>query len=152
MESVTELLQMDFDMPEVDEGTPVSYYPNGKRDTSFPRLGFVVRISRSGRNLMLRTSDGQIFDAVRHLSDPKLRINVEHRENGAWDYTDHYKKELSERENMKNRLARLEDILDDKKGLGSYRALRDKAIELGIEFKGNPKRGWLEEAIQSKES
>ena len=101
---------------------------------------------------MLRTADGANYDAVRHLGDPKLKINSDHRENGAWDYTDHYKKELSERENMKNRLARLEDILDDKKGLGSYRALRDKAIELGIEFKGNPKRGWLEEAIQSKES
>jgi hypothetical protein len=152
MESVTELLEMDFDMPIISEGTPVAFFPNGRRDNSVPRMGFVIRISRSGRNLMLRTADGAIYDAVRHLGDPKLKINSDHRENGAWDYTDHYKKELSERENMKNRLARIEDMLDDKKGLGSYRALRDKAIELGIEFKGNPKRGWLEEAIQSKES
>ena len=152
MESVTELLEMDFEMPEISEGTPVSFLPNGRRDNSVPRLGFAIRISRSGRNLMIRTADGQVYDAVRHLDDPKLRINSEHRENGAWDYTDHYKKELSEREDMKNRLARIEDVLDDKKGLGSYRALREKAIELGIEFKGNPKRGWLEDAIQSKES
>jgi len=102
---------------------------------------------------MLRTSDGQIFDAVRHLEDPKLRINVEHRENGAWDYTDHYKKELAAREDLGNRLARLEDLVDSQKGTGSYRSLRQKAIDLGIEFKGNPKRGWLEEKVAvSKEN
>jgi len=149
MESVTKLLQMDFDMPEVDEGTPISYYANGKRDTSFPRLGFVIRISRSGRNLMLRTSDGHIFDAVRHLDDPKLRINSDHRENGAWDYTDHYKKERDAREDLGNRLVRLEDLIDSQKGTGSYRSLRQKAIDLGIEFKGNPKRSWLEEKVSA---
>ena len=147
MESVTELLQMDFDMPEVDEGTPVAYYPNGKRDTSFPQLGFVIRISRSGRNLMLRTADGQVFDAVRHLEDPKLRINSDHRENGAWDYTDHYKKERDARDDLGNRLARLEDLVDSQKGTGSYRSLRQKAVDLGIDFKGNPKRSWLEEKV-----
>jgi len=152
MESVTELLEMEFDMPIVSEGTPVAFFPKGRRDNSVPRMGFVIRISRSGRNLMLRTADGAIFDAVRHLGDPKLRINSDHRENGAWDYTDHHKRETKEREDLKNRLARIEDVLDDKKGLGSYRDLRHRAIELGIEFKGNPKRGWLEDAVQSKES
>jgi hypothetical protein len=29
----------------------------------------------------------------------------------------------------------------------SYKSLREQALELGIEFKGNPKRQWLEEKV-----
>ena len=29
----------------------------------------------------------------------------------------------------------------------SYKDLKDKAMELGIEFKGNPKRQWLEDQV-----
>jgi|TARA_R110000824_G_scaffold180900_4_gene361504 hypothetical protein len=150
-----------FEMPDVDVGTPVEYYPNAVLNSGEPRLGFVVRISRTGRNVVIRTSDGGWFDAVRHIDDPKLQLNQDMRENGAWGRTE-YDKELSKRLNtIEDRLASMQSSVDfvSKRLTGKsvslpaaektpYHELREKAIGLGIIFKGNPKRGWLEETVK----
>ena len=36
MESVTELLEMDFEMPIISEGTPVAFFPMEGGTTPFP--------------------------------------------------------------------------------------------------------------------
>ena len=150
-----------FEMPGIDLGTPVEYFPNAVRNSGEPRLGFVVRVSRTGRNVVIRTSDGGWFDAVRHIDDPKLQLNQDMRENGAWDRTE-YDKELNKRlESIDKRIADMQSSVDfvSKRLTGKaatppvaektpYHDLREKAIDLGIVFKGNPKRGWLEDAVR----
>ena len=147
----------NFVMPEVVVGTPVTYYPTGMIEGSDVRVGFIIRISRSGRNVVVRTADGGHFESVRHLDDPKLKLNADHREAGAWDFTAFHKAELVERQEIISRLDRLEG----RKSVGPpaletieepYSDLRIRAIELGIEFKGNPKRQWLEIKVAEYES
>lgn len=150
-----------FNMPSVCVGTPVEFYTTGTREGTEPRIGFVLRISRSGRNVVVRTAEGGHFDAVRHIADPKLQLNADQRENGAWDFTEFYKAELEERRNVMERLEALEgtgpapenkiaaivNIPEEPESETvekTYSGLRERAIELGIEFKGNPKRKWLE--------
>ena len=80
----------DFKMPVVDVGCPVSFYPNAQKD-QYAQLCFVVRVSKTGRNVMLRNANGQIHEGCRHYDDPKLEWNVDHRENGCWDYTEEWR-------------------------------------------------------------
>jgi hypothetical protein len=149
-----------FEMPEVVIGTPVTFYANGMVEGTEPRIGFVVKMSRSGRNLVLRAAGGGYYESVRHIDDPKLKINSDHRENGAWDFTEYHKDALMSAKALAKRLNRIEEVM----GLGgpieekaekvsaepqevSYKSLREQALELGIEFKGNPKRQWLEDKV-----
>lgn len=150
----------NFEMPEVVIGTPVTFYATGMVAGTEPRIGFVVKMSRSGRNLVLRAAGGGYYESVRHIDDPKLKINADHRENGAWDFTEYHKDSLMSAKALAKRLNRIEEVM----GLGgpieekaekvsaepqevSYKSLREQALELGIEFKGNPKRQWLEEKV-----
>jgi len=94
----------NFIMPEVVVGTPVAYYPTGMIEGSDVRVGFIIRISRSGRNVVVRTAEGGHFESVRHIDDPKLKLNVDHREAGAWDFTAFHKAELVERRDINSRL------------------------------------------------
>lgn len=150
----------NFEMPEVAIGTPVTFYATGMVEGTEPRIGFVVRMSRSGRNLVLRAAGGGYYESVRHIDDPKLKINADHRENGAWDFTEYHKDTLMAAKALAKRLNRIEEVMGlsgpteekaEKKPAEpqevSYKSLREKALELGIEFKGNPKRQWLEEKV-----
>jgi hypothetical protein len=147
----------NFVMPEVVVGTPVTYYPTGMLEGSDVRVGFIIRISRSGRNVVVRTADGGHFESVRHIDDPKLKLNVDHREAGAWDFPEFHKAALVERQGIEIRLDRLEgrestsppapETIEE-----PYSSLRSRAIELGIEFKGNPKRQWLEIKVAEYEN
>ena len=97
-----------FQMPEVEVGTPVTFYSNGLKEGTEPRIGFILRISRSGRNVVIRTAEGGHYESVRHIDDPKLQLNSDHRENGGWDFTEFHKQECKEREELRARVAALE--------------------------------------------
>tara|TARA_R100001126_G_scaffold94942_1_gene66258 strand:- start:126 stop:512 length:387 start_codon:yes stop_codon:yes gene_type:complete len=99
-----------FEMPKILVGTPVSFYPQANTDMH-PILAFVARISRTGRNIMLRAHSGAIFEGVRHCDDPKLQWNVDHRENGCWDYTDEWKRVEAARSELEERVAKLESSI-----------------------------------------
>jgi hypothetical protein len=105
---------LNFEMPTIKVGAPVSFYPTGQAEGQYPQLAFVVRISRSGRNVMLRNVNGQINEAVRNIEDPKLQLNSDHRENGAWDFTDEEKRIRTDREELLERVERLETALTPK--------------------------------------
>ena len=95
-----------FKMPSVDVGCPVSFYPHAQKN-QYAQLAFVVRVSKTGRNVMLRNANGQIHEGCRHYDDPKLDWNIDHRENGCWDYTDEWKRA---EEQAKDILSRLDDL------------------------------------------
>lgn len=114
MSSPTQDQIISFEMPKVKVGTPVSFHPTGRDEGTHPQLAFVVRISRTGRNIMLRNVNGGINESVRHVDDPKLEINSDHREGGAWDFTDEYKRIKGERSEILSRIERLELALTPK--------------------------------------
>ena len=97
----------NFDMPDVRVGAPVVFYATGQV-VGHPMLGYVVRVARTGRTIMIRTSDGRIFEGVRHCDDPKLDLSVEIRETGCWDFTPEWKRQEADRVEIKARLSSLE--------------------------------------------
>jgi len=114
MSSPTQEQILSFQMPKVEVGTALAFYPAG-RPNAHSTVGFLVRISRTGRNVMLKTVDGLVYDAVRHVEDPKLEINSDHRENGAWDFTDEHKRLEKNRQELVERIERLELALTPRK-------------------------------------
>ena len=98
-------LAQEFVMPEVKLGTAVSL---PQSQLTHPHLAWIVNIGRTGKNVVLRTAERMVHDSVKHVDDPRLDWNVEHREAGSWDFTDEHKRLEKEREDLKARVAALE--------------------------------------------
>jgi hypothetical protein len=113
---------------------------------------------------------GRRVDAVRHVSDPKLSLNADQREQGAWDFTDeHYENKMFQVQ-MERRVKALEkqiaalitkqpqakgrknakgasrDNPAAREALAKYHALKKEAQELGIDVSGM-KTAQLQEAV-----
>lgn len=155
---------MNFQMPRVRHGELVAWYPTGTRSQA-PEVAQVFRVS--GRNVHLVTATKGVKEAVRHIDDPKLKLNSDQREMGAWDFTEAAKENAQRLEELEDEVrlmrrqistliaAQQKKQASPKKaggGLRKYQSLRNRALELGIEFEGNPPTTWLEEQIAAKES
>lgn len=101
-----EQLAHDFVMPDIELGTPVMFHR--AHDVQNPQLGFVVRIGRTGKNIVIRTSDRHVHETVKHVDDPRLDWSVDHREFGSWDYTPEWKRLEKERHDLEARVSALE--------------------------------------------
>ncbi len=99
-------LAHEFVMPDIELGSPVMFHH--AHDTTNPQLGFVVRIGRTGKNVVIRTSDRHVHESVKHVDDPRLDWNIDHRESGSWDYTPEWKRLEKERHDLETRVAALE--------------------------------------------
>ena len=120
---IEEAAARDFNMPTVEVGCPVSFYPNAQKN-QYAQLAFVVRVSKTGRNVMLRNANGQVHEGVRHYDDPKLDWNVDHRENGCWDYTDEWKRSEEQAKDILSRLEALEAKLSAAKAAKPKKATK----------------------------
>lgn len=94
----------EYVMPPVRHGQVVAWYPPTGRQE--PESAIVIRVAP--RNVHLSTATRGVREAVRHVSDPKLRLNPEQREMGAWDYTDDYKTQLQEFQQIREHIAALQ--------------------------------------------
>lgn len=101
-----EELAHEFVMPDVELGSPVMFHRN--HDVQNPILGFIVRIGRTGKNVVIRTSDRHVHESVKHVDDPRLDWNIDHRESGSWDYTPEWKRLEKERHDLEARVSALE--------------------------------------------
>tara|TARA_R100000458_G_C8264971_1_gene240130 strand:- start:1135 stop:1524 length:390 start_codon:yes stop_codon:yes gene_type:complete len=99
-------LAREFVMPKVELGAAVFFYPN--HNLTHPHLAWIVNIGKTGKNVVLRTAERMVYDSVKHVDDPRLDWNVDHRESGSWDFTDEHKRLEREREDLKARVAALE--------------------------------------------
>jgi hypothetical protein len=152
MSTVTHEEIDSFVMPTVDHGAVVAWYPNGL-PSDRPQVGYVIRVQHRGLTIM--TAANGVRDIVRHITDPKLRLNPEHRENGGWDYTEDYKERQAEVAGLQARVTRLEARLESMSSdtepaqtePSEYDQLWRRAKDAGIVFKGRPSKGWLERQI-----
>jgi len=148
---VTDQEIADYVMPLVEEGSPVLWYRHGLKGGCEPEVAFIAKVYH--RNVTLYLISGPRATAVRHASDPKLQLNVEQREFGAWDFTEQQKEYESFREDIINRVMALEGNVPadsaEKSGSKSreYHQLREFAIKKGVPVSGNPKKEWLEDQL-----
>lgn len=97
-----------FQMPKPCMGQPVTWWPAGTRDLP-GETAFVIRVGR--RNIILRTASGVCMETVRHIDDPKLKLNSDQRESGAWDFTEHDKSQLEHGKRIPALEAQVADLL-----------------------------------------
>ena len=107
-----QMLQEEIDafvMPRPVCGQSVLWFPTGERAATIkPEVGFILRVGT--RNIIVRLASGNAMESVRHISDPKLQLSSEQRENGAWDFTEESKLILD----LTKRLAAVEKKLAEK--------------------------------------
>lgn len=154
MSTVTQEEIQSFVMPSVKLGLAVSWFANGLRSGPY-QVAFVIRVSH--RNVHLVTATRGIFEAVRHIDDPKLQLNADQRESGAWDFTDDHKYRIQEMTKLTERVGRIERAVatllkkmekpktqrKSSPGLSDYRRLRQQVVDAGIPVKGKPSKSWL---------
>lgn len=98
-------------MPTVRTGQAITYYDPSLADAR-KVIGFVTKINRTRRTISVNLPfSGGNFDLVRHVSDPKLHESPEHRENGAWDYSEESREMMRRFSDMEKRIADLEECL-----------------------------------------
>lgn len=102
-----------FKMPEVKQGTPIRFYPASTLDPGMTTLGFVKGISRSGRTINVYVPGIGNYEQVRHITDPKLRMSPEQRENGAWDFTPYHQHMQQFLTEISERVVKLEEMIGD---------------------------------------
>lgn len=80
----------DYRMPAVKIGDTVLFYKNAHVNSRAPTMGIVFR--NNGQSLDVVEVTGTLLQrfGVKHISDPRLRMNESQREDGAWDYTPAY--------------------------------------------------------------
>lgn len=96
-----------FVMPPTRIGQTVLFFRFGSRDGKLPFVGYIIE--RKASTVKIKTVDGEIWGAVRHIDDPRLKESEEQRRDlGAWDYTDEEKNEALFKQEVRDRLAALE--------------------------------------------
>lgn len=143
-----------FVMPTVRQGAIVRFYPSGRRTARQAEVATVLRVS--DRSVVLRIESNVRMDTVRHVDDPKLNLNRDQRETGAWDFTEEHYERAAWFEQVDKRLKSLESKAVSKvinkareeSPASSYHTLRRKAKQLGVVFSGNPRKEWLVEKIE----
>ena len=140
----------NFQMPQCTIGVPVLWFPSGRPSRQKAQVAYMIHCG--GRTVTLQLATGRRLDAVRHIDDPKLQLNADQREQGAWDFTDEHKAGAAFRQEARARLDAIEAQLDIKDrpsqpGMSEqhkremadrmrhYQALKKKALGLGIEVK-----------------
>ena len=98
-----------YKMPEAKRGMPVVWYPQGTTGTNW-KMALVGKAQegRSNVSLFIGGTHVAIRDAVPHISDPRLKLGPDHREQGAWDYTEEYLEKKKQIAALERRVATLE--------------------------------------------
>lgn len=170
--STVEVSVGNFVMPKVELGAIVAWYPAGQKTGRRPETGIVTGVSQ--RTVRVHVFDRGRFDAVRHVDDPKLALNPEQRECGAWDYTD---ERVAVDRRFNEIILRLESLeakingvamgleaeiarhdetdrrSENMRGtMNEYWDLHKRATELGVVMEvKRPSKEWLREQIALKE-
>lgn len=122
-----------FVAPAVLVGQDVVYYPMAHVNSRRPSLGKVIWIGQNSRIVNIHEVDQHgktlVREAVRHISDPKLKLNEDQREAGAWDFTPYAKAEREKWDDMCRHLRAVEGCL-----LGPTKSDRELLYYYGEKF------------------
>jgi hypothetical protein len=161
-----------YRMPRANPGMQVLWYRNGTRDRTRVEVAYMLHAGERTANIYALIS-GRRVEVVRHVDDPKLLLNADQRENGAWDFTDDFKEAQRERAELGDRISTLERqisklitaqarIPDKPKQecrktdptaskLREFQELRQKAEAMGIPLTYRSTKAEIESAIKAKE-
>lgn len=160
-----------FEMPRANPGMQILWYKRGFYDRTSREVAYMLHCGEN--TAVIISCTGRRADAIRHIDDPKLQLNPDQRENGAWDFTDDHKEMMAFKRDMLERIGQLEQKLaalessgapkrhtrqlsEEKKAaagerIRKYHALANQAKAMGIEVKRSTKLPELIELIEAKQ-
>lgn len=140
-----------FVAPKVLVGQPVVYYPMANVNSRKPSMGTAIWTGQNNRIINILEVDHYgrtlVREAVRHVSDPKLKLNDDQREFGAWDYTPFYKHECEIRDDIEERIASLEQAVINPDLKSDRQVLLLTAKKLGMRGYSTMRSADLRQAI-----
>lgn len=71
-----------YRMPKPSRGQSVLWFPHANPQ-EVPEVAYVRQVGTRG---LIITVSGVQYEAVRHVTDPKLKLNEHQRAGGAWDF------------------------------------------------------------------
>lgn len=78
-----------YRMPPIGVGCVVRYYRHGIQTPQYCTAGIVMKVGASANQVYVLGDTTKID--VKHVSDPRVQLNADHRESGTWDFTEeHY--------------------------------------------------------------
>lgn len=92
-----------FEMPYVDVGQQVVFYSQGNVHPSSAQIGHVFE--KGTKTIGVYLMGSQQRTAVRHVADPRLKLEPQLREGGLWDYTPEHKRRAQELKELRDQLA-----------------------------------------------
>lgn len=112
-----------YKQPTVYRGMPVIWHPHGIVSNRGAVVAFVTSCHPNRNNVALFIPGHRfgIRESVLHVSDPRLKLGNDQRENGAWDYTEAHLEDQKQRESLLDRIGSLEKKLAalEKKSAGN---------------------------------
>ena len=103
----------NFTMTKPNVGQSVMWYPSGNKSRN-GEMAFVLEAKH--RTILIQRASGVCMETVRHVDDPKLKLSEDHRESGAWDFTDDDKQKVEHAKRLtklEERMAMLEELLNE---------------------------------------
>ena len=104
----------NFKMPRPYVGQQVRWYSTGRSDPSRVNAAIVTRIV--DKSIDVSVILGMAKFAVRHVGDPRLKMNEDMRREGAWDFTEEFYQNLARWSEFEVRLTRLEEKYEEQNG------------------------------------
>jgi hypothetical protein len=98
----------NYVMPKAERGMPIVWYPQGITNRN-GKLAFVQNATHGRNNIDVFVAGQRVssFSACPHATDPRLKLGVDQRENGCWDYTEEWKRQEAWRASVDEQLAAL---------------------------------------------
>ncbi len=140
-----------FVAPEVLVGQDVLYYPMANVNSRKPSMGKIIWTGQNQRIVNILEVDAYgrtlVRECVRYITDPKLKLNEDQREFGAWDYTPFYKRECEIRDDIEERIASVEQALINPDMKSDRQMLLLTAKKLGLRGYSTMRSAELRQAI-----
>ena len=143
-----ELLQ--YQMPKPEVGDIIIWYRNAQQIERREQAAIVTRVGEKVIDLYLVGSGNRVITGVKHVTDPRLRLNDDMREGGSWDFRKSEQKILARINELATKIEAIEDALKpESNGFEERQDLRAKAKDLGIKGFQRMTKDMLVKAIDS---
>ena len=104
-----ELLQ--YQMPKPEVGDIIIWYRNAQQIERREQAAIVTRVGEKVIDLYLVGSGNRVITGVKHVTDPRLRLNDDMREGGSWDFRKSEQKILARINELATKIEAIEDAL-----------------------------------------
>ena len=124
---------LEYQMPKPEVGDLVIWYRQAQRIERREQAAIVTRVGEKVIDVFLVGVGGRVLSGVKHVSDPRLRLNDDMREDGSWDFRKSDQRFEARLGELMAKIEAIEEALrPESNGFQEIQELRSKAKDLGV--------------------